>query len=507
VRRSVFVAFLLAVIIGCTQRMERVVTAPTAAGTLDKKSPYIKVHMRDGALYVLSPWTWSESARTVNGTGTLFGVDRSAAKQGDFSVPIDSVALLETNVVKSSPSVVALSIMSGITASIAIYCASNPKACFGSCPTFYITDGTRDVLQAEGFSASIAPSLEARDVDALYRAQPRGRDVHVRMMNEAYETHVVRYVNLLAAPRVPGRRVLVDERNRYWSVTEPAPPDRCAAGEGDCRSVLAAFDEKERTSAADSSDLASREFIDIEFASGARSPGLVLASRQSLLPTYLLYQTFAYLGSHVGDWMSMLERGDSSQINRAKSAGSWLGGIDVLVPNASGGWDSVTTVRETGPLASDVRVIPLPQQSGTTRVRLRLAKGAWRIDAAQLVSIGDQVTPLRIEPSDVFAGAKRDTAARGKLSTGPEALVTLPGDEYNITYHLPGDASQYELFLDSKGYYLEWMRSEWVAEENLFGAQALFLDPAGAMKQLAPAFKRVEPTLEEAFWRSKYVKR
>ena len=36
-------------------------------------------------------------------------------------------------------------------------------------------------------------------------------------------------------------------------------------------------------------------------------------------------------------------------------------------------------------------------------------------------------------------------------------------------------------------------------------AAELFQDPAGALRRLAPDFKRAEPDLEAAFWRSKYV--
>ncbi|MEP7228190.1 MAG: hypothetical protein ABI785_12560, partial [Gemmatimonadales bacterium] len=64
-----------------------------------------------------------------------------------------------------------------------------------------------------------------------------------------------------------------------------------------------------------------------------------------------------------------------------------------------------------------------------------------------------------------------------------------------------------ELFLESRGYYLEWMRREWLAEENLALAAQILLDPAGALRTLAPAFKRQEPEMERLFWNSRYVVR
>ncbi len=478
---------------------------PEAVNTVDRQAPFLKVHMRDGSLYVLSPWGVDETARSLSGTGAHYGPDRALMEEGIFSAALDSVVLFETNVARPSPSVTTLGIITGITAGIAIYCAANPKSCFGSCPTFYVTDGTRDVLQAEGFSASIAPSLEAMDVDALFRARPRGREVRVRMANEAYETHVVRYVDLLALPRPANRRVLQDVSGGFWSVTEPIPPSSCVAPEGDCAPALAKFDEHERWSTADSADLATRETVDLVFEAAPAVPALVLASRQSLLPTYLLYQAFAYLGSRTGAWMAALERADSTTKRRARGVTDALGGIDVLVPDGAGGWDSVASIRETGPLAADLRLVRLPASGNPIRVRLRMAKGAWRLDYVGLASLEGRVTPLRLKPAEVLAGNRKSSEARAKLVSPGDPLVTSPGDTYTLVYRLPAQAARYELFLETKGYYLEWMRTEWLAEEDLGRAAALFLDPAGSLRRLAPEFKRVEPGLESAFWRSKYA--
>ena len=503
---TVLLASLISLaVVGCVQTLNRTTALPDAMQTVDKKAPFLKVHMRDGSLYILSPWAAKEDERRVTGTGTRFGVDRQQVGQGDFSIYIDSVALFETNVARPSPSVAALGVITGITAGIAVYCAANPKACFGSCPTFYVTDGTRDLLQAEGFSASVAPSLEARDVDALFRARPRGREVRIRMVNEAYETHIVRYANLLIVPRVANRRVLADDAGEFWSVTEPVQASRCLAPEGDCSAALATFDEKERWSKSDSTDLATRETIDLVFDEGPQTPALVIASRQSLLPTYLLYQAFAYLGTSVGEWMASLERADPATAKRAGALAAALGGIDVMVPNGAGGWDSVATIRETGPLAADVRLVQLPVTGKPVRVRLRMAKGAWRLDAVGLTSLEGSVKSQTIEPSQVLANGRPAGDARAKLVSSRDALVTFPGDSYTLVYTLPADAARYELFLETKGYYLEWMREEWLAETNPLRAMALFMDPVGSLRRLAPEFKKEEAQLEASFWRSKYA--
>src|SRR5207247_7849647 len=101
--------------------------------------------------------------------------------------------------------------------------------------TFYVTDGRGPVLQAEGFSSSIVPSLEARDLDALFRAHPAGRDVVVTMKNEALETHVVREVRLLVARRPPDGRVFATPEGTFWEASDVREPLECRADEGDCR--------------------------------------------------------------------------------------------------------------------------------------------------------------------------------------------------------------------------------------------------------------------------------
>jgi hypothetical protein len=134
-----------------------------------------------------------------------------------------------------------------------------------------------------------------------------------------------------------------------------------------------------------------------------------------------------------------------------------------------------------------------------------MAKGAWRLDAVGLVSIEGSAKPLRLEPSEVFADGRPASEARAKLLSSNDPLVTFPGDAYTLVYRLPEEAARYELFLETKGYYLEWMRTEWLAEENTARAAAMFLDPAGSLRRLAPEFKRVESELEASFWRSKYA--
>jgi hypothetical protein len=463
--------------------------------------------MQDGRLYVLSQWQVGPAGRTVAGSGELLDQNRRVIQSGEFSVDIDSVAVFETNIVQTSPAVAALAVISGASVALTIVCIANPKACFGSCPTFYVSDGEKELLQAEGFSSSVSPSMEAQDIDALYRAGIQGRTVEVRMTNEALETHVVRSVNLLAIPRAEGERVFLATDGAFWSANEFLEPARATAEEGDCLEMLRRFDGIERYSSVDSTDLTARELIELEFPAVAEGRwGLVVASRQTLLSTFLFYQALAYLGESAVEAIAEIERGDAAILERSQGFRDLLGGIEVLVPDAEGSWTMVEDLHETGPLASDVRLVPLTDTGpGPVRVRLRLTRGHWRLDYVAMVRLTDRVQPNRRQPIRVYRGQVEDGIAHAALLDSTKVLTTLPGDEYVMVYELPDHANTCELFLDSQGYYLEWIRQEWLVEENPAMATMMFLDTRRALRELAPQFKELEAGMEEMFWRSRYV--
>ncbi len=485
--------------------VKRQMTPADSYKTLDTRSPFLKAHMRNGQVYVLSEWSVDSEELFVRGQGALLTVDRDTLSNGEFTVRIDSVAIFETNILQKSSAVNALAIITGISAVVTIACLTNPKACFGSCPTFYVSDGSRPILQAEGFSSSIAPWLEAADIDALFRAKPNGRNFRIEMRNEALETHVVRYVDLLALPKGRGR-VLKDIHGKFWQVRAFLSPASCKGPEGDFSSSIESFDGDERFSMADSANLAERETLEFEFEKIPEgSVGLVIGARQTLLSTYLLYQTFSWMGNNIGDWFALFSQ---KKHNPDKSRlGNILGRIEVFVQDKMGNRQYVGDAGEHGPLATDMYLITLPASlpKEHTKVFLRLTKGNWRIDYLGLAKIKRQIAPLRIKPSLVLKNGSHNQAV-SLLNDSSKVLITLPGDTYTLEYLLPEDFNRYELFLESRGYYLEWMRQEWLEEESPERLAQMIFSTKTALKKLAPDYKKVEPGMEDLFWRSQYAK-
>jgi hypothetical protein len=483
---------------GCPQRIERKVGRRLE--TVDLKAPFLKAHMKNGDVFVLERWQIDEAKRAITGPGEQYGPDRSLIRRGTFTVLYAEVALYESNTISTSPGVAALSVITGLSAVVTIACLSNPKACFGSCPTFYAkADDGSWALQAEGFSEAIAPSLEQHDVDALWRSTGRGGPLTIKMTNEAYETHVVKQADLLAVPRPPGGRVL-STGERLYGATALHAPATCTAPEGSCLKTLEAFDRDERLSLSDPGDLATRETIELAFPPVSGRAGIVLGARQGMVTTFLLYQGLAYLGTQASGWLAMLER-DHASLAAGRAMKHLIGGIEVQIERA-GSWHTVGTVDEVGPLATDVHLVLLPEGATGERIRLRLPMGAWRIDHVALAAITGELTPKRLAPRAIRGELGEYGPGRTPATGFP--MVTMPGDRYEFDYVLP--AGEHELFLDTRGYYLEWMRQEWLREENPVSAMRMLLDPEGTLRALAPAYKKVEPHIEEMFWRSRYAR-
>ncbi len=359
-------ALLLAMHLGgCSAtHLERRLTTPeqfrqlpaAELATMKAASPLLKAHMRNGSLYLFSTWTSSDAERTVTGSAIHLGVMRDTISRGKVALGLDSVALFESNVLTGSSAMAGITLLSTITTATTVFCITNPKACFGSCPTFYVTDGDTLRLAAEGFSSSISPALEATDVDAL-GVRPGPSPFTVRMTNEALETHVVRWVNLLAVPAEPGERVFRDANGRFWASPRREAARLAAGPEGDCLALLGKNDGRERFSLADSADLGAKETIELEFPTTPGTEyGLVLGSRQALLPTYLLYQALAYMGKDAGRWLAEIERGAVGA--RESAIESLIGGIDVSVQGPDGAWRNAGAVTEHGPLARDTHLRP-----------------------------------------------------------------------------------------------------------------------------------------------------
>ncbi|HUU02165.1 MAG TPA: hypothetical protein VM425_12040 [Myxococcota bacterium] len=499
--------FLCLATCGCSSIMWRAqFIKPEAYRQIDAEVPFLKCHTPGGDVFVLANWKFIQDKKVLVGNGFHYDVDRNFVAMGILEVPFSDIALIETNQPESVTTkghFIVMGVLTGVSLVASVLCLSNPKACFGSCPTFYANDGTKLALQAEGFSSSVARVLEKTDIDAMFTVRPKSRRFELLMTNDALETHMVRSVSVLAIPRPVGGRVF-SSAGRFYPATAINSPLTCSSELGDCLELVSRVDDQEYISPADEHNLATREQIELSFPHVDGPLGLAIAGRNSLLNTFLFYQTLAYMGMSAGDWFMKLERGGPKAIGMLGEIDRLLGNIDVSLLTKDGTWQAAGSFAETGPIAREVQLVRLPGDlpAGPVRIRLKLTKGNWKLDYLAIARLGPPREPIALPVTKVEKKKAEDTAALASL-LGPDSyLMTYPGDAYNLFFDLPdGD---YELFLQSRGFYYEWIRKQWLAEENHDEVARILLEPAEAFKRLAPAYKKIEPSMEEVFWKSRF---
>ena len=472
---------------------------------LSKKTPFIKLHMQNRLVYVLEEWNYNDDNTLILGRGSLYGLNRSLISKGKFKIPIDEVNIAESNTLV--PTFNPLATITVLSLGLSALCLGDSKACFGSCPTFYISDGDSMSLMAEGFSTSTNPVWESRDVDALFLADPPGPEIKLRVTNEAHETHVIKKINILAFPKKEGKRIIRTIDNRFFE-SNLIIPSSCFSNEGDILSKVAFFDNDERYSKASEKDLAEKEYIELSFENIKSSNlALVIGKRQTLLSTFIYYNILDYMGDRRGEDMARLIRKNKSEAKSRERILNALGGIEVQIFKENYGWVPIGSDFEAGPIAKDVVGIPVNNINNNDYIRIRLAltKGLWRIDYIALAELKNELEPIVIEPTQLLdINGLSDPNSLSRLLDPEEYHVTYRGDQFDLFFKKPENSLSYELFLDSEGYYLEWHRDLWLKENNEMALLELQLFPKRALKKLAPVFKEIEEEYEQHFWNSRY---
>lgn len=474
--------------------------------------PFLKAHLHDGSVGILhDTWQVDTVEHIVTGPGTLYDYNRTAIHTGTLDIPLDSVAIFETNTIPQKTEkgrVTALAIVAGVDVVLGIVCLANPKACFGSCPTFYLGDGDYcRYSDAEGFSNAISPRLEYTDIDALHQQIVSNKHVTLTMKNEALETHCVNDVHLLAYPIEADQHIYHSPGDRFYLGASPLSPVFAHASEGDVTGLLCTADMQERFSLADPDNLSSKEEIVLHFANpgGADSLGFVATFRQTLMTTYFIYSAMGYMGDAVGDIFAKLESG--TEINEKLRHGlkKELGNIDVyLWSERQQKWTLQGGHHETGPIAFNQQLLLLPPSTDSKiSIKLVLNKGLWRLDYTGLTTISRRIMPAVIRPDSIETqDGICDASALAQINATDRYLISMPGDAYTFHFTLPMEAP-HALFLSSKGYYLEWMRQSWMEEKDLLKLRQMLEKPAKYLRQEAPAYKEYEKTMEWEFWNSK----
>lgn len=478
-----------------------------------QKEEFLKAHLKNGEVHILGDtWTVDTIRNVVTGRGSSYDYNRIKISEGPITIPIDSVAIFETNSKLEGTEkkrVRALSILAGVDVAIGVFCLSSPKACFGSCPTFYIEEEDNfHYADAEGFSNAISPSMQYSDIDALNSRFISGNTFSITMKNEALETHVVNSLNLIAFPLHQNERVYQSPKNVFFSCKNSYELKNARNGSGDITALLLQPDRQEWFSFADQENLSSKEEIYLTFENVIQPEklGLVLNFRQTLMTTYFIYSAMGYMGDEVGDIFAQIETSGSIAEKLENGIKKELGDIDVYVFNLeTDKWEFQGGYYETGPIAFNRQIMPFSTTiSGKEiKVKLVLNKGLWRLDHAALTNVVNKLEPVFLDVCEVKKKGMRDHSALAEIQDRKRSLISMPGNEYQFVFEVPGESGAYELFLVSEGYYLEWMRESWIKDKDLLKLKQMVDNPRRYLKVEAKNYKEYERTMEQEFWNSK----
>lgn len=471
--------------------------------------PFLKAHLKNGDICIFQDtWKIDSIFQTVNGECTQFNINRNKIFDGNISIPIDSVAIFETNHKIKDDRVSGLALLAGLDVILGIVCITVPKACFGSCPTFYLKEHDNfHSADAEGFSNAISPSLEYADVDAINNPIQFLDTFTITMKNEALETHCIKDINILAYPIKEGERIYHTPTDEFFLCQNMITPTNATANEGDILELIKFQDKVERFSFSDETNLSSKEEIDLTFDSIQQDQdlGLILHFRQTLMTTYFIYSALGYMGDEIGDFFSKIETDKKVRSKLESGIKKELGNIEIYTWDEEKNiWRYQHSFYETGPIALNKQFMPLNQSSVPIhRIKLVLNTGLWRIDYAALTHIRKKVTPIEIKPCLILNKGTIDTSALNSIHQSGKHLISMPGAEFKFKFKLPNNQSNYELFLYSKGYYLEWMRGHWLKDKNLLKLKQMMYHPVNYLKEEAGNYKTYEHIMEQEFWNSK----
>jgi len=473
---------------------------------LDRHTPVVvttpvKAHLVDGSTVVFLAGLTVDSAE-VRGEGNRYSLTlRDSAAVS--SIPLDSIVGMEAfEQSVNGASSFAVSVLA--TGGTALVVGALAVAIFGSCPTVYADSAGTALLQAEGFSYSIAPIFESRDVDRLRLVQAADGSVRLEIRNEALETHYVNQLELLEVVHGSMETALVDERNGLLVVADQHALTRATDRRGhDVTGAFAAEDGNVYRTAAHTMEQAQLpdldDWIDLTAPAppGADSVAIVLRLRNSLLNTTLLYDVMlGDPGARSLDWVGK----DLKQVGPALAVAQWYQqrmGMNVAV-NDGRQYRVVAHLRDTGPIAwKDVAIVVPVVTPGSVRVRLTFPMDNWRIDRIAVAHRFRRVSPTVIRLAEVREGeTSNPTALASMHDADGRYLQTSPGQRFTAVFHPRSSAESRTFFLAAQGYYTEWVRASWLRSPR---AEHGFVPSDSALARALDRWRMSQDSLEALF--------
>ncbi|MBK8504736.1 MAG: hypothetical protein IPL46_22515 [Saprospiraceae bacterium] len=358
---------------------------------------------------------------------------------------------------------------------------------FGSCPTFYSTQGEFPVLEGEGFSYSIAPRFEEDDLDRIISGDSQDGLFSLSIRNEAWETHYINQFNLISVDHPPGfeafptyERSMFFKQKKQVLLMGPTVESLVVRSKSG-NNISSLIQERDELSYRSDAALTDAMVIDpsvedwleleVQVPDGKKEVVIGFKLRNTLLNSLFFYEMLLDRQNFEAiDWIDS----KNSELIYAMNFYRWytsVFGLKIDVEK-NGKYVEHERIGDTGPSAWNYLAFTLPVYgNGKQKIRLRFIPDNWEIDWIGL-SMEDQMktTMQPLELIEVMHRGKQTTAhtAAQLEEVDKEYLVTSPGEEYKLKYAVPSLVQGMErtYFIQSRGFYMEWLRKHWLEPAN-----------------------------------------
>jgi hypothetical protein len=503
---AVLLALVLGVgMAGCLTRVRRpiqvaTIEAPASSVPTVVRSP-VRLHLTDLSV-VAFPSGASVTADSVYGVGQRWDV-RLQNMRPVTAVPMDSVVGMEAMAGGGFNTPVSVLLTAAATAAGVVGTAGMMVVIFGSCPTVYSGVGHDALLEGESFSYSIAPLLEARDVDVVRHAVIVDGRVEFEIRNEALETHFINQFELLVTDLSANETIYPDVAGLPVALSGVVPVAATDRSGRDVSAQLAERDEMayETPPALIAGGIAGdpRDHVEMSLpGGGADTAYVVVRLRNSLLTTLLFYNVMMEpAGAAAADWVGE----DLGRVGSAAALGAWYRrwmGLRAEVFR-DGSWQEVGRLPDSGPIAWEEVAIAVPTGGQPTRFRLSFVADQWRIDRVGLATEARRPTVRALAPARIVAldGSPLPGELSALAQPDRSYLETRPGQAFRLEFDLPADARSEGLLLASQGYYTEWIRRDWLRTGR---PDARFKPTDAVIPELLERWTRERADLEGRFF-------
>jgi hypothetical protein len=196
---------------------------------------------------------------------------------------------------------------------------------------------------------------------------------------------------------------------------------------------------------------------------------LALKMRSTLLNTVLLYDLFlADQNFGAIDWIS----NKTNSIIYAYQFAKWYRknfGMHIEVWE-DGAYQEVRQIGDSGPITWSKLAFEIPVKTGgRKKIRLKYIADNWHIDWLGISLQGSKDVAFEVHDIDRVSSNALNTNVFERLSSDDEDyLVTYPGHSYEFDFKIAEAPAgmRKSLFIQSKGFYIEWLRKDWLLPEG-----------------------------------------